>query len=80
MAKFYVRAIDNVGNWGPSDFGTINIDLTDVEFSLAFPEPDIWQSERRVEVGIKITDLAGSGVDNETIQYRYVEKGSIEGS
>ncbi len=78
ICKFYVRAIDNVGNWGPSAFGTITIDITDVLFSQSYPEPDKWYNTKNLEVGILITDIGGSGVDNESIQYRYVEKGSIE--
>jgi hypothetical protein len=76
-ATIYVRARDRVGNWGTSGSGSIIIDLTDITFSNPTPDPDIWQTDKTVECGIVIRDIGGSGVAGDSIQYRYVDSGSI---
>ncbi|WP_455391873.1 thrombospondin type 3 repeat-containing protein [[Eubacterium] cellulosolvens] len=78
VCTFYVRARDNVGNWGSVGSASITIDLTDIIFTQSFPDPEVWQTSRNVDCGVLIQDLTGSGVNNNTIYYKYVEKGSIE--
>jgi hypothetical protein len=78
LSMFYVRARDNVGNWGTSGSANIFIDLTLVTFTSPFPEPDVWQNSITVDCGITIKDTSGSGVDNDTIYYKYVDKGSVD--
>jgi hypothetical protein len=78
VATFYVRARDKVGNWGSVGSDSINIDVTDLTFTDAFPDEETWFNTRSIQCGILISDLGGSGVNNDTIYYRYVEKGSVE--
>ena len=75
---FFVRAIDNVGNWGISASASIFIDLTDITFSSPTPSDEIWHVRKTVECGILIQDIGGSGVLESSIQYRYVDSGPIE--
>ncbi|WP_455392090.1 hypothetical protein [[Eubacterium] cellulosolvens] len=77
LSTFYVRARDNVGNWGTIASASIFIDLTNLTFSTPVPEPDSWQTSLTVTCGVTILDTAGSGVDLNTIQYRYIEEGDI---
>jgi hypothetical protein len=76
-STFYVRARDKVGNWGSASSDSIDIDLTDVSFTLPTPDPEMWHNTTNVECGILISDLGGSGVRSDSIYYRYVEEGSI---
>jgi hypothetical protein len=78
IAIFYVRARDKVGNWGPADNNSIFIDLTDIIFGPAQPASETWHKNRTIECTILINDTSGSGVDVDTVQYRYVEEGAIE--
>ncbi len=77
-ATFYVRARDKVGNWGTSGSASIFIDRTDLILCDPVPDPEIWQTSRNVECGICIKDIGGSGVLKSSVQYRYVDKGSID--
>ncbi|WP_455391874.1 hypothetical protein [[Eubacterium] cellulosolvens] len=74
---FYVRACDNVGNWGPVGSDAIEIDLTDLTFTDPIPDPEAWHGTRTIECGVMISDMGGSGVKSDSIYYRYVDKGSI---
>ncbi len=78
VAMFYVRARDRVGNWGTSGSASIIIDLTELSFNAPMPNADDWQTSTSVVCGITIKDLGGSGVLANSIQYRFVDKGSIE--
>jgi hypothetical protein len=78
VSTFYVRARDRVGNWGAVGSDTIFIDLTNITFSQPTPAPDVWYTSKNIEVGIRIQDLTGSGVDGGEINYRYVESGNID--
>ncbi|WP_455392305.1 hypothetical protein, partial [[Eubacterium] cellulosolvens] len=78
LATVYVRSIDNVGNWGTSGFASIFIDLTPLVYSNSFPEPFVWQTSKRVEVGVTITDTGSSGVCGSEIQYRYTSDGVLD--
>ncbi|WP_455392932.1 hypothetical protein, partial [[Eubacterium] cellulosolvens] len=80
LATFYVRARDRVGNWGTTGSASIIIDLTEVTFSQPLPDPDVWQRSTVVECSVLIQDLGGSGVLGDSIQYRYVDSGSIDSS
>jgi hypothetical protein len=78
LSTFYVRALDRVGNWGSVGSASITIDLTDLVFSDPYPDPEIWQNYTTVNCGVLISDISGSGVNNDSIYYRFVEKGNIE--
>jgi hypothetical protein len=64
------RVRDLVGN-GPSELvQTIMVDTQNVSFTDPFPDPETWLRENRVEAGVNITDLEGSGIDVNTVEYR----------
>ncbi len=78
LATFYVRARDNVGNWGTTGSASIFIDLTSVKFSDPYPGPEIWSTNPQIQVGVMITDIGGSGVAGNAIQYRYTNDGLLD--
>ena len=79
ISTFYVRARDNVGNWGVTGSSSIIIDLTNLTFIDPTPVFDVWQTNRTVNCGITVQDTAGAGVDVENVWYRYVDDGEISG-
>jgi hypothetical protein len=65
--EFYIWAVDNVGNIGPSANATIHIDMNEIEFTAVhYP---LWFNYSNVELEILISDTEGIGVDPTTIQY-----------
>jgi hypothetical protein len=77
LSTFYVRARDKVGNWGVTGSANIFIDNTSLIFSNPTPDPEEWLTNLTVTCGISISDIGGSGVDVDNVQYRYVEDGDI---
>jgi hypothetical protein len=72
-----VRARDNVGNWGVTGSASIFIDITNLTFSDPTPDPESWQTNLTLTCGITILDTSGSGVEIDSVQYRYIEEGDI---
>ncbi|MCK5562275.1 MAG: hypothetical protein KAJ51_16870, partial [Thermoplasmata archaeon] len=77
LSTFYVRARDNVGNWGVTGSASIFIDITNLTFSNPIPDPESWQTSLTLTCGITILDTSGSGVEIDSVQYRYIEEGDI---
>jgi hypothetical protein len=77
LATFYVRARDNVGNWGTTGSSSILIDVTPLTFSNPIPSLEVWHNFRTIECGIQIQDPGGSGVSGDYIEYKYVDSGPI---
>jgi len=78
VSNFYVRARDNVGNWGVAGMASIFIDLTPIVFTNPVPDPLVWHTVDDVDVGVTLTDTGGSGVAANTIQYRYTGDGLLD--
>jgi hypothetical protein len=77
QSTFYVRARDKVGNWGVTGNASIFIDLSFPSFADPIPDPEAWQTNRTITCGITINDISGSGVELESVQYRYVDEGNV---
>ncbi|MDM8541001.1 FlgD immunoglobulin-like domain containing protein [Desulfococcaceae bacterium HSG9] len=63
---FHVRSADGGGNWGPANHYRIKIDATGPVADS--PEPADGGASGSLEVQLRITDGAGSGVDPASIQ------------
>ena len=71
-----VWAMDNVGNLEGSTPSTITIDLTGPTYELISPGPDEWALTNNPQVKVRVTDEL-SGVDSDTLFYRYSKDGGM---
>lgn len=62
---------DMVGNLATSEMFNIKVDSRNITFSDPIPTPGEWQLAFSVDCGVTIHDVEGSGINVNTIQYRY---------
>lgn len=68
--RFFVRARDRAGNWGPAAEANITLDTLPLSFMDPIPTKDGWVNLSLVSCSVKIADKGGSGVDTDNIYYR----------
>ncbi len=66
----WVRARDNVGNWGEAGNASIIVDLDDLYFTDFRPRDTRWQTSLTgITVNVTIVDVGAAGVDGTTVAY-----------
>lgn len=68
--RFYVRARDKAGNWGPASEANITIDTLPVIFENPSPNKSGWVNNSLVTAQITITDQGGGDIDASNVFYR----------
>ncbi|MGA1820574.1 MAG: kelch repeat-containing protein [Thermoplasmatota archaeon] len=67
----YIWTEDEVGNIGPATGGKLLIDMDGIQFEVLRPKLNQTIPYDTIDVEIRMTDLGGSHIVSQTIQYRY---------